>query len=189
MAIANSGMNPIIYAWKNTTFRQAFGRLLRFRSPDYQQCLLHINQTTTTPRRSHTMDQIHDVSTTDLSSTTTITTNHPIGSYDSVVDTNIQGCPVKSDDHRPSLTQLFHDRDRCYANRYRQELPCNTVVLQKCKSAAVEHDDSNGNRIVNIVENHEFLGGYLSASATVVMMPASRTNTDGGEESASARDV
>lgn len=129
------------------------------------------------------MDQIQDVSTNDASTTTTITTNQPLGSNDSVVGA------VKLDDHRPSLTQLFNDRDRCYANRYRQNLPCNTVVLNSSKNEAVEHDDSNGNRIVNIVENHEILGGYLSASATVVMMPASRTTIDGGEESTRPRDV
>lgn len=35
LAMANSGMNPIIYAWKNTSFRRAFARLLRCQSPDY----------------------------------------------------------------------------------------------------------------------------------------------------------
>ncbi|XP_012259564.2 D(2) dopamine receptor-like [Athalia rosae] len=34
LAMANSGMNPIIYAWKNTNFRKAFERLLHFESPD-----------------------------------------------------------------------------------------------------------------------------------------------------------
>lgn len=35
MALGNSGMNPLIYAWKNTALRTAFGRLLRFRHPDH----------------------------------------------------------------------------------------------------------------------------------------------------------
>lgn len=34
LAISNSGINPLIYAWKNTGLRTAFGRLLRFRHPD-----------------------------------------------------------------------------------------------------------------------------------------------------------
>lgn len=34
LAMANSGMNPIIYAWKNTNFRRAFGRLLKCKAPD-----------------------------------------------------------------------------------------------------------------------------------------------------------
>lgn len=34
LAVANSGMNPIIYAWKNTQFRQAFHYLLRFKNPN-----------------------------------------------------------------------------------------------------------------------------------------------------------
>lgn len=181
MAIANSGMNPLIYAWKNSTFRQAFGRLLRFRSPDYQQG----NQATTAPRRSYTMDQIQDVSTNEPSTTTTITTNHTLGPSDSV-----QASSGKADDHRPSLTQLFHDRDRCYANRYSQKLPCNTFVLNSNKSVAVQHDDSNGNRIVNIVDNHEILGAYLSASATVMTLPTSRTiTTAADDESTRPRDV
>lgn len=32
--MANSGMNPLIYAWKNRTFRRAFIHLLRCRTPD-----------------------------------------------------------------------------------------------------------------------------------------------------------
>lgn len=34
LAMANSGMNPIIYAWKNTSFRKAFWCLLRCRNPN-----------------------------------------------------------------------------------------------------------------------------------------------------------
>lgn len=34
LAMANSGMNPVIYAWKNRTFRRAFGHLLRCKAPD-----------------------------------------------------------------------------------------------------------------------------------------------------------
>lgn len=32
LAMSNSGMNPLIYAWKNTNFRKAFWCLLRCRS-------------------------------------------------------------------------------------------------------------------------------------------------------------
>lgn len=34
LAIANSGMNPFIYAWKNSSFRKAFQNILRFKSPN-----------------------------------------------------------------------------------------------------------------------------------------------------------
>lgn len=34
LAVANSGINPLIYAWKNTGFRRAFLRLLRCKNPD-----------------------------------------------------------------------------------------------------------------------------------------------------------
>lgn len=34
LAMANSGVNPLIYAWKNAAFRKAFGRLLRCQRPD-----------------------------------------------------------------------------------------------------------------------------------------------------------
>lgn len=37
LAMANSGINPLIYAWKNTAFRKAFGRLLRCKMPDTQE--------------------------------------------------------------------------------------------------------------------------------------------------------
>lgn len=32
--MSNSALNPLIYAWKNSGFRKAFGRLLRCKSPD-----------------------------------------------------------------------------------------------------------------------------------------------------------
>lgn len=34
LALANSAMNPLIYAWKNTNFRRAFQRILRLKSPN-----------------------------------------------------------------------------------------------------------------------------------------------------------
>jgi len=34
LAIANSGMNPFIYAWKNTNFRKTFQKILHFKSPN-----------------------------------------------------------------------------------------------------------------------------------------------------------
>lgn len=34
LAMSNSAMNPLIYAWKNTAFRQAFINLLKCKSPD-----------------------------------------------------------------------------------------------------------------------------------------------------------
>lgn len=34
LAMTNSGMNPLIYAWKNTNFRKAFWCLLRCRNPN-----------------------------------------------------------------------------------------------------------------------------------------------------------
>ncbi|KAL7290218.1 hypothetical protein TKK_0015923 [Trichogramma kaykai] len=37
MAMLNSAVNPIIYAWKNRAFRKAFKKLMRCRSPDYNQ--------------------------------------------------------------------------------------------------------------------------------------------------------
>ncbi|XP_060519845.1 histamine H2 receptor-like isoform X2 [Cylas formicarius] len=38
LAVANSGMNPVIYAWKNRNFRDAFLKLIRCKSPDAQPC-------------------------------------------------------------------------------------------------------------------------------------------------------
>ncbi|XP_071578024.1 histamine H2 receptor-like isoform X2 [Temnothorax nylanderi] len=34
LAVANSAMNPFIYAWKNTNFRKAFQKILHFKSPN-----------------------------------------------------------------------------------------------------------------------------------------------------------
>lgn len=38
LAMANSMMNPVIYAWKNTNFRHAFTKLLTCRKPDQLDC-------------------------------------------------------------------------------------------------------------------------------------------------------
>lgn len=35
IAMCNSGVNPMIYAWKNASFRKAFYRLLSLRTPDH----------------------------------------------------------------------------------------------------------------------------------------------------------
>ncbi|XP_062540117.1 histamine H2 receptor-like [Armigeres subalbatus] len=40
LAMANSMMNPMIYAWKNTNFRNAFKKLLTCRNPDQLDCPL-----------------------------------------------------------------------------------------------------------------------------------------------------
>jgi len=34
LVMANSGMNPFIYAWKNANFRRAFQKILHFKSPN-----------------------------------------------------------------------------------------------------------------------------------------------------------
>lgn len=34
LATANSGMNPLIYAWKNSNFRKAFQKMLHLKSPN-----------------------------------------------------------------------------------------------------------------------------------------------------------
>lgn len=44
LAMLNSALNPIIYAWKNTNFRKAFSRLLHCRSPDYNDFSEHSNR-------------------------------------------------------------------------------------------------------------------------------------------------
>lgn len=52
LAMANSGMNPIIYSWKNSNFRQAFSCLLRCKSPNNYDhfnntdCAKHIDRST-----------------------------------------------------------------------------------------------------------------------------------------------
>lgn len=46
LAMANSGVNPIIYAWKNTGFRRAFLRLLRCQTPDSPEFCRSFRHTT-----------------------------------------------------------------------------------------------------------------------------------------------
>lgn len=50
MAIANSGINPIIYAWKNSNFRKIFSCLIRCRMPTelYYNASFITNRTTST---------------------------------------------------------------------------------------------------------------------------------------------
>ena len=52
LAMANSGMNPIIYAWKNTHFRRAFSSLLKCKSPDRtDQSLRNLEVRSVSPER------------------------------------------------------------------------------------------------------------------------------------------
>lgn len=55
LAMANSGMNPIIYAWKNRTFRRAFGHLLRCKAPDSRALIDDENARNNLKRKSSSL--------------------------------------------------------------------------------------------------------------------------------------
>lgn len=59
LAMSNSGINPLIYAWKNTAFRKAFGRLLRCKMPDTQEPVESIRSNA--HRKSSAMTQNNDM--------------------------------------------------------------------------------------------------------------------------------
>lgn len=44
VAKVNSGINPIIYAWKNRDFRKAFMRLIRCKNPNYRHSDIKMQQ-------------------------------------------------------------------------------------------------------------------------------------------------
>lgn len=47
VAKINSGINPVIYAWKNRDFRKAFMRLLRCKNPNYRNNDVKLRQVST----------------------------------------------------------------------------------------------------------------------------------------------
>lgn len=53
LAMANSGMNPLIYAWKNKNFRRAFALLLRCKNPDtaYRDDCINNNATSSPAKK------------------------------------------------------------------------------------------------------------------------------------------
>lgn len=53
--MANSGMNPIIYAWKNRTFRRAFSHLLRCKAPDSRALIDDENARNNLKRKSSSL--------------------------------------------------------------------------------------------------------------------------------------
>lgn len=55
LAMANSGMNPIIYAWKNRTFRRAFSHLLRCKAPDSRALIDDENARNNLKRKSSSL--------------------------------------------------------------------------------------------------------------------------------------
>lgn len=55
LAMANSGMNPVIYAWKNRTFRRAFSHLLRCRAPDSRALIDDENARNNLKRKSSSL--------------------------------------------------------------------------------------------------------------------------------------
>lgn len=61
--MANSGMNPIIYAWKNVNFRNAFTLLLRCKSPNQIDCPVG-NLTNLTKKSQQTLNNTQERSST-----------------------------------------------------------------------------------------------------------------------------
>lgn len=109
LAIGNSCMNPIIYAWKNTAFRLAFGRLLHCKSPDFNDFTIHISRT---HRRSSTI--IRDDSTNDENGSSTRRNTAPDTTVVIFGQTNMfqlnENTNVKmNDDQIITLTELFNE--------------------------------------------------------------------------------
>lgn len=55
LAMANSGMNPLIYAWKNRNFRRAFSHLLHCKAPDSHALIDDDNARQNTKRKSSSL--------------------------------------------------------------------------------------------------------------------------------------
>jgi hypothetical protein len=67
LAMANSGINPVIYAWKNTGFRRAFLRLLRCQSPEYQEFERSFRNTNASAERKVPLEPISKTTAGDAS--------------------------------------------------------------------------------------------------------------------------
>lgn len=58
LAMANSGINPAIYAWKNKGFRRAFLRLLRCKNPNLSENHFSYNYTRKTSKPVETPNNV-----------------------------------------------------------------------------------------------------------------------------------
>ncbi|EDS38236.1 g-protein coupled receptor [Culex quinquefasciatus] len=99
LAMANSMMNPVIYAWKNTNFRDAFKQLLTCRKPDQ----LDGPQTGTGHRSRSSRKQ--DSSRSNQDSGILHNRNRPV-SQDSV-----ESIAAQVSDHEITFISTLHDSD------------------------------------------------------------------------------
>lgn len=86
LAMANSGINPVIYAWKNTGFRRAFLRLLRCQSPDtpeFERSFRNVTPNMSADRKVP-LENINRVERT------TATTEKETGTYDKECSKNVK---------------------------------------------------------------------------------------------------
>lgn len=159
LAIANSGMNPIIYAWKNSTFRRAFNCLLHCKSPDYHH-VINIEMTRTIcHRRSSTVEQsslneqslpsiviknnhlhdLHEQRQTKIISFDTLTSNSinettkPLPFIDIPITTNATDKTILYTPNNIESTNIFNN------NNF-------SIMMNNCVNNSI---DQNGSIIVN----------------------------------------
>lgn len=82
--MANSMMNPLIYAWKNASFRHAFSKLLTCRKPDQGDGMLTVDSPTgKTSKATNSRNNVNDLqcrtSTSRMSQTSVDSTTHSNG--------------------------------------------------------------------------------------------------------------
>lgn len=94
LAMANSGMNPIIYAWKNRNFRRAFSHLLRCKAPDSHALIDDDNARQNMKRKSSSLPPSLSVPPPTPNSVATATSPPLSAGF--------------SESHRPSLTR-YHN--------------------------------------------------------------------------------
>lgn len=122
LAMSNSGINPLIYAWKNTAFRRAFGRLLRCKMPDTQEPVESIRSTA--HRKSSAMMQNNDMfncSRAEMMGTPTSRGRHNSTDTDSAFDPiPMDGPPRGSISDSGVVVMIKHPRLSSISSEHRQ---------------------------------------------------------------------
>lgn len=171
LAMLNSALNPIIYAWKNTNFRKAFSRLLHCKSPDYNDFSEHSNRSNNNLHNRRQSTLSGGMGTGGMMSPPPSALTGKFTILDVNDATNITSISVVRRDSE--ISSKIEESRRNEINKHQRNLP-QTVLIEQIQI------DDNGNehktaKFYNAIDKER---GKNSATPAVTEIENSQTDKD-----------